>query len=215
MTTIANAVIGAAERAVAAVAVARTVAVVSYNADQQTVRVREVVGEDPIEIDGVPIQWPGGGGRSITWGLEAGDLGTLLVRDVSHDEVDAGSALPVNPASSRRWNIADGVFCPGFVVPGSLASSAYRSDGQMVIALPVGEVLRIGDSTAAKALAIAEDVRDRLVRLESLFTAHTHPVAGAVASAQTPPPYTGVGVYTPGPVTTTADLASGRVMVDT
>ena len=85
----------------------------------------------------------------------------------------------------------------------------------MVVALPPGEALRVGDSTSAKALAIAEDVRDRLVRLESLFTLHTHPVAGAVASVQTPPPYTGTSVYTPGPVTTTADLATGRVLVDT
>ena len=151
----------------------------------------------------------------MTWGIRPGSRGTLLVRDVSHDEVDAGAAIPVTPASSRRWNLADGEFWPGFIVPGSLASGAYRGDEQIVLALPSGEALRVGDSTAAKALAIAEDTADRLVRLESLFTAHTHPVAGAVASAQTPPPYTGTGVYILGPVTTTADLASGRVMVDT
>lgn len=58
MTTIASATIAASERAASAVVVARTVEVISYDADQQTVRVREVVGADPIEIDGVPVRWP-------------------------------------------------------------------------------------------------------------------------------------------------------------
>ena len=213
MTTIANAVIGATERAVSAVAVARTVQVVSYDADAQTVRVREVVAESPIELDGVPVRWPGGGGRSITWGIEAGDLGTLLVRDVSHDEVDAGSSLPVDPASSRRWNLSDGEFWPGFVVPGSLASSAYRGDGQMVVALPVGEAMYVGASTAALKLVIEDVLRPYLVSLKAAYDAHTHTVAGVTAG---PGSVTSAPPTAPSPsVPASADLASGRVLVDT
>ena len=218
MTTIANAVIGASERAVAAVLVARTVVVVSYDADQQTVRVREVVAEDPIEIDGVPVRWPidappGEEPRGMTWGIRVGSRGTLLVRDVSHDEVDAGAAIPVTPASSRRWNLADGEFWPGFVVPGSLASGAYRVDGQMVIALPSGEALYLGASTATLRLVIEDVLRPYLVSLKAAYDAHTHTVAGVTAG---PGSVTSAPPTAPSPsVPASADLASGRVLVDT
>lgn len=225
-TTTGQAVVQVAETLRAAVRVAVDGVVVAYDTATQTADVRPAVRDVVLDDDGeavavespviygVPVAWPSGGGRSLTWGLAAGDLGTLVLRDVSHDEVDSGTALPVTPASTRRWSLSDAVFLPRNATPAEPLAQV-RSDGAPVLGLGSGEALHVGTAAGAKALAVAEDVADRLARLEALFTLHVHPVAGATATVQVPPPYVGsLSPPTPGPTTTTADVATNRVVVD-
>jgi len=137
----------------------------SYDPEKQqanvrycTKQVRQVDGalvytDVKIEYD-VPVSFPAGGGRSMTWGLEPGDVATGIVRKASHDEVDAGSAIPSEPASLRKFSTSDLVVQPGAGRPGApLPSSAWRQDGQMVLRLPSGEALFVGASTAGHALS--------------------------------------------------------------
>lgn len=236
--TIARATAAASSAALSQVRVARYAEVVSYDTATQTATIREIVREprlnadgeivapEPVQVGGVPVQWPNAGGRSITWGLDQGDTGLALVRDISHDEVDAGAATPTIPASLRRFNWSDAVFLPGATIPGDpLPSSAVRSDGQPVWALPSGEAVHIGDSMAAKTLALAQETAARVERIEAYLNTATYSTPAGPTVAPSPPPFTGTTSTVPvctasvvvGSVaaTTTAALQSGRIKVDT
>ena len=216
------------------------VEVVSYDAAEQLADVRlcvqvpevdpatgEIVGLVAPVVRGRPVMWPAGGGASFVWGLSAGDLAVGLIRSRSHDEVDSGSAVPVTPASTRRGNLSDLVVVPligGGASP--LGASAVRSDGQPVL-VPggAGDALFVGSSTAAKALALAEESAARIARIENFLNTATYAVAGPVTMVPSPPPFTGAPVVAPvcvasvvavpAAATTTAALASTRIKVDT
>lgn len=209
-----------ADAALAGVEVAIDCEVVSYDAASQTASIRpcvravevdpetgELVAPEADVIAGVPVMWPSGGGRSLTWGLDVGDLGLAVIRSRSHDEVDSAASVPALPASTRRFNWSDAVFLPRDAVPERpLSSDAYRNDGQAVFALPTGEALHLGTGTAALRLVIEDVLRPHLVAVKAWLDALTLPVSGATAG----PP----SVPSPS-VPVTADLASGRVKVDT
>ena len=76
--------------------VAGYVVVVEYHAATRTADVRSAVqigdGPGPI-VYGVPVQHPEGGGRSITWGLDAGDV--LLGDPQTHRRVRLSPGIPV------------------------------------------------------------------------------------------------------------------------
>lgn len=236
--TIARATSAATSAALSQVRVARYAEVVSYDTATQTATIREIVREprlnadgeivapEPVQVGGVPVQWPSAGGRSITWGLDQGDVGLALVRDISHDEVDAGAATPTIPASVRRFNWSDAVLIPGATIPGDpLPSSAVRGDGQPVWALPSGEAVHVGVSTAAKTLALAQETAGRVERIEAYLNTATYSTPAGPTVAPSPPPFTGTTSTVPvctasvvvGSVvaTTTAALQSGRIKVDT
>jgi hypothetical protein len=124
---------------------------------------------EPVRVEGVPVSWPGGGGRTLTMGLEVGDEVIALVRHRSHDEIDSGEPGPVVPVSTRRMSYSDILVLAEYRRPSEeRPASEYRSDGQPVLAMPTGEALHVGASTAALALARADLV---LARLEALATA--------------------------------------------
>jgi hypothetical protein len=212
--------------------------VLSYDAAAQTADVRlcvqvpdidpatgDVVGLVAPVLRGRRVLWPGGGGVSLTWALEAGDVALVLIRSRSHDEVDSGAALPVTPASTRRGNLSDAVIIPLIGQAAGLGASAFRSDGQPVL-VPggVSDALFVGASTAAKALALAEESAARIARIENFLNTATYAVAGVVTTAPTPPPFTGAPVVAPvcvasvvpvpAAATTTSTLASSRIKVD-
>lgn len=138
------------------VEVSRDCRVVSYDAAAQTADLQPWVSDpelDPVtgEVTGttlpvvraVPVRWPSGGGRALTWGLDAGDRVVVVIRTVSHDEADSGAACPVTPASLRRWSWSDAWCYPSGVTPTEAAPGA-RSDGEPCLRLPAGEALHVG-----------------------------------------------------------------------
>ena len=149
----------------AGIEVAGYVVVVEYHAADRTADVRSAVQIDdspgPI-VYGVPVQHPQGGGRSITWGLESGDVLLGIVRSRSHDEVDDGADVPLAPASSRRFDWSDQV-----VMPSGRGTLPYREDGQMVIGLPAAEALYVGADDAAEYLTRNDLVRTNLNAIKS------------------------------------------------
>lgn len=199
--------------------------VVAYYPDDQTADVRLAVHIPQLDPEtgalvGLvaptlyrrPVDWPAGGGRSLVWGLSAGDVVAVRVRSRSHDEVDSGTALPVTPASTRRGNPSDVVVIPAAGRPGApLDTAAYRDDGQPVLAMPADEALHVGASTAALRLVIEDVLRPYLVELDAWLSSHQHAgvtIGSALSGA--PPPL----VPTP-TIPASGALASGRIKVDT
>lgn len=219
MKQLADLVLGLGGSIRSVVEVAADVEIVSYDTATQTASVRPVVsvpllGEDgaitgtplPV-ISGCPVRWPSGGGRSLCWGLEPGDRAKAIVRTRSHDEADSGADAPVTPASTRAFDWSDAWIEPHDATPAApLGAAARRSDGQPVFALPSGEALYVGTSTAALRLVIAEELRPFLAQVKVWLDTLELPVAGAVAG----PPVTPSPVVPP-----MTDLASGRIKVDT
>lgn len=195
------------------VRVAGVCRVLSYTVDPPTADVtllardvRMVDGDDVpqpvVSVPGCPVLWPGGGGRLLAMGLEAGDLALAVYRHRSHDEIDSGATSPLVPASGRRLNPADLIILPGFIAPGATADDRARTDGQPSLVMPTGEALHLGAAAAALRLVVAEVLAPYLAALELYLSLHVHDSAG------TPP-------TTPPPAAPSAgDLASARVKVD-
>lgn len=130
-------------------------------------------GVPPPRVQGVPVIFPGGSLRGLTFGLSDGDRGVLLIRHRSHDEVDAGTAaLPTTPAASRQMSLADAVCLPGFLPPAEGRPAAhFRSDGEPVMYMDTGEALHVGVGSAALALARAALVEQQLTVLKNAISA--------------------------------------------
>lgn len=177
--TLADLFLAGAPATRAGIEVAGYVVVVEYHAADRTADVCSAVQIDdspgPI-VYGVPVQHPQGGGRSITWGLEPGDVLLGVVRSRSHDEVDDGADVPLTPASSRRFDWSDQV-----VIPSGRGTLPYREDGQMVIGLPAAEALYVGADDAAEYLTRNDLVRTNLNAIKdaldaiALFVGTTNP----------------------------------------
>jgi len=137
---------------------------------------------EAVSIPGCPVLWPGGWLRGMTVGLEQGDEVIALIRTQSHDEIDGDRDVgPVLPAAARRMDLSDVVLIPGYHRPAaSWPSSRWRSDGQMVLYVGSGEAVFVGDSTAAKALALAEKVNARLTSIQSKYDTHKHASSSAI-----------------------------------
>lgn len=162
---------------------------------------REEVPE--VRVYGAPVIWPGGGGRGLTMGLAVGDEVIALVRDRSHDEVDAGEPGPVVPVSTRRFSPADVVILPGYVRPAEGApAGSYRTDGAPVLALPGGEALHVGAGTATFVLVRHDLLKAWLDTVKLWLDTHTH--AHFMGPTLTP--------VAPSP--TVADTSSPRIKVD-
>ena len=162
----------------------------SYDAAEGSATVTPMVLEERIiegerveipsaTIPDCPVIFPFGGGRGLTFGLEPGDQALGLYRHRSHDEIDGGASGPILPQSTRRIDQSDLIVLPGFFPPsGGYPSSAIRSDGQPVMALPGGESVYVGSSTAAFALVRWDQLQLYIQDMVTLFNAHIHPVSG-------------------------------------
>lgn len=176
----------AARSAVACVNVALPASVVEYDEATQTATIKvvpcfrrkdpaqggAVVCYDPPDVPGVPVAFPGGGGYSITWPLEAGHTGVLLICDRSLDEWKSQGGTRTEPQDPRRHNLTDGVFIPGVRSPSSpLESSAYDS-AAMVVA---GDAIKLGSSSATQrplqGVAFLTDLQAALPELIAAATA--------------------------------------------
>jgi len=198
----------------------------SYERATQTVTVTPLVSDVTSEageartyrtlpaVAGVPVCFPRGGGVALTWDLSIGDRVLLVVRDRSHDEVDDLAVTEqAQPEARRRFNLSDAVALPGYSPPADpLASSSYAA-GHVVLTLPVAAELRVGDSTASQALALAAEAATRIKRLEDTVNSLVLPVAGATAGPPSPLRFGPASVPLQ-PFTNTSDVASGRVKTD-
>jgi hypothetical protein len=180
-----------------------------------------VVWADLGQLRSVRVVWPAGGGSVLTFPIAAGNLVTVLIRDTSHAEVDAGvDVYPTTPAARARWSPADAVALPGYTTDRDPLPSTATSATDVVVYMPNGVELRIGGSGAAEALALARLVKQELDAISSAFSGHTHAlpplIAGTFPVTAPPPipPIPGAGNVANGPTYTANDVASTRAFVD-
>lgn len=183
----------AARGAVAGVNVALPATIVSYDDSEQRAVVKIVPcrrrktssgGEEcyrPDPVAGVPVLFPGAGDISLTWPLAQGDAGLLVFCDRSIDEWKSTSAAETEPQDPRRHDLTDAVFIPGLRSFASPIPSA-GVDGTAAV-LRAAEI-KLGSSSATKAVALDPDVQSAMSTLETaLITAGN---AAAAAAPSTP-----------------------------
>ena len=127
----------------------------------------------------VPVLWPAGGGTAITWPLEAGDFVLLLVCGRSLDEFSQGQGPPAIEAGDvRRNSLQDALALP--LLPRPLPADA-SAEGATVV---TGDDIRLGDSTATEAVALAPPVEANLAVIRAyLAVLATAGTGGSVASS--------------------------------
>lgn len=145
---------------------------------------------------------PGAGAESIIWsvGATAGHLvGMLFDRRIRlAGTLAAGElALHIGVADQLVHLQADGTVIVRAGTDG--ATLTLRPDGDVVVVPGPGGTVYLGEDGALKAVALADDVDDRLGKLQAAFDAHMHATAApGVPSPPTPiPTVIPVGVLAP------------------
>jgi hypothetical protein len=209
-----------AEAVTAEVLVSRDAEVANVDSDGRvSVRmltpIQEVVAgqvrwtEAPI-LPRIPVGHYGIGDLLITSKPKVGDRGIVLIRDVSHDEVDEGQgASPVvTPADPRRWDTADAVFLPTVLTNSLFSASNVPASGAAVV-MPSGVALRVGSASANGTVPKTSPCVSRFNKLERNMNAVF--AAAGIPSA----PYAGSILPTSSePITVAAAIETGRIMVD-
>lgn len=152
-------------------------------------------------VTNVPVMFPAGGGFSITWPLEAGDVVYLVCAERSIDEWKSAGGPNTIPADTRRFNLSDAVAIPG-LRPFSDPITAVEAD-TMVVEIPATMEMKLG-AAATKFVALSDDVEARLQAIENWAKAHIH----TAPTGPTSPP-----TVTP-PTTTAGDTASSKVKAE-
>lgn len=122
------------------------------------------------DLPGCPVLYPAGGGLSLVWPLQAGDLVYVLVPDVSQAEVVGGATADgvAEPADPRRNNLTDAVILP---LSGMLSEAQAVAEDALVV---FGDDIRLGSAAAtdaaAKAPAVATNHNDIASRLNAIIT---------------------------------------------
>lgn len=129
-----------------------------------------------VTVPNVPVAWPNGPGGSLTFDLAEGSRGMLVFADRSLDEWLSSGRQDLEPTDPRRHDYTDGVFYPSArPFSDALAASAYAADAAVL----AGADVRLGASTATKAVALDPDVQAAMVTLEAaLQTAASAAVSG-------------------------------------
>lgn len=165
----------------------RTGVVDSYDRTTQTATIIPIVAEAldrddetreyidaPDAIDNVQVKFPSGGGYSLTWDIERGDLVDIHFRDVSHDEVDTGQTDQLHPESARRWNWRDVIAYPHDSTPHDPLPAGAVSSGGFVMTMPDGKVFKCGGASASVPVARADYVNSELEKVHAKLSGHTH-----------------------------------------
>lgn len=194
----------------------------SYDPATQTASALPLVGEQdsadgtprelsPVEISRLPVLHYGTAKRGITYGLEQGDTGVVLVRHRSHGEIDSGATGPATPQDSARSQVGNGVFLPGYVSRATgRPSSQRRADGALVIYLDGSEPVYVGVGTASLDLSRADRVDAQLSQIRSLLTTWVPvPSDGGLALQ-----VAALALWPPLPAPQPPSVASTRVKVD-
>lgn len=123
-------------------------------------------------VSNVPVLFPGGGGCSITWPLEKGDIVYLVCAERSLDEWLSGGGDDVIPRDSRRFDLTDAVAMPG-LRPFSDPLEAVDDDAMVIEAAEIHLTHEPEDYVAR-----ADRVEARLQALEGYVAEHEHHLVG-------------------------------------
>jgi hypothetical protein len=194
----------AAKAALGGVRVCIPAVVVAYDRAAQTITAQVVVrsryldenGQPvtylPKPIPNVPVQFPAGGGGSLTFDLEAGDPVTLLVADRSLDEWKTTGQEDNTPAHPRRFDLTDAIALPGGQSPATPLPGAAVADGAAVLR---GSPVKLGAGTATERVILGDaffaDLQPALAELAAISavgipTTNVIALLTAITTALTP-----------------------------
>lgn len=166
---IANAIDAAAQD----IHVALPAQVQSYDPSTQTVSVqpllkRPLVAADgtqtadtPPVLNGIPVQFPAGGGMRLTFPIASGDTGLLVFSEQSLDIWKQTGGL-VDPVDLRRNHLSDAVFLPGV----QASPTAWKNANPSIISIG-------SDNGAADFAALASKVLSNLNALKTAINGWT------------------------------------------
>jgi hypothetical protein len=218
--TLAEVVNDATEAALAEVPIWMPGRVVRYDAATQQVDVQPIPKDRYFDEDGaavvqarpvvpsVPVMFPGGGGYTVTFPIEVGDVVILLFSGVSIDKwLGASSDRELDPETHARHTLADAVAIPGiksFARPRSSAPTDHvriGTDGASVQGAGLGAEIasHFADLRSYLSTIIGPDL--------SLFNTHVH--TGGTISGSTGVPSTTNAL----PLPTVPDVESGTVKI--
>lgn len=112
-----------------------------------------------------PVQYPSGGGFTITFPLKAGDVGAIHVSTLPLGRYRSDGAEG-DPADVRRFDLSDAWFVPASA--GRDRPTVSATDA--VITTPDGGALLLGSATATQAAVLGG-------LFKALYNAHTHTTA--------------------------------------
>lgn len=156
-------------------------------------------------IPGLKVSFPQGGGFSIVWPLQKGDRVVIDVLTVPHKKFLEEGLEGESPSKFTRFDMGSSLVFAGVKpINDSLNNGGpdkmeigqenggvkitLNRDGDATINVPDGKKVNIGDSTADKALAMAESVASRLNDFKDTYDKHGHVEN---SSGTTPPAVTG------------------------
>jgi hypothetical protein len=171
--------------------------VVSYDADKGVATIQPAVQK--VEADGAayPLQpvpnvrvlFMGTAGADIVLELAEGDTGLLLVSSLCMDQWVEGGDASAKPTSTRRGDMADGVFLPARLTkpqahtPGPATRVLINAAGEVTI---TSTLIKLGSASAANAVADATLVASVMGTLKTWLDTHTHTCAAPAAPASPP-----------------------------
>ncbi len=117
--------------------------------------------EDLPQLPDVPVIFPMAGPFSITFPIEPGTTGLVLVlSDSDHQWRTSGASLPSEPGDLRRFHLSCARFLPGYA-PDDVANPAASTAALVV----KGTDVRLGDETASDFVALASLIDSNLAAI--------------------------------------------------
>jgi hypothetical protein len=177
-------------------------AVSSYDRASQTVTAQPLVLRgyiDPDTLDRAleklpavnraPVLHLGGGPFRLTFPVEPGDTGVLLVSSQAIDRWLAGDGrAPVDPAATRRHRLTDAFFVPGFRPRGRTLAAppsdglSLGSDGGPVLEITASDAF-LGGRAGAEPGILATTFLSQLGTLVAAIASAVSPIAGGGGTA--------------------------------
>lgn len=167
-------------------------------------------------VNGVPVQFPGGGGFRLTFPISDGNLriegqavpattGTLVFSERSMDTWLSGHGQLVDPEIDQMHDLSDGIFLAGlnpFGAPLSSCPAAHATLGADggVQAHFHKQIIALGDEAGNNFVALANLVFQELQAIQTAHNSHVHILSLSTGTGTAAAPAV---TYTPNPVAAT------------
>ena len=118
-------------------------------------------------VNDAPVMFPGGENARITWELAEGDEVLLVIVERSMENWKGTGRVPSEPGDVRRFALEDAVVIPS-VSSAAAVTSQVRADG-LVLSVPAGDTIRLGDVNAPHPVGKGDETVDRLDEILGLL----------------------------------------------
>ena len=136
----------------------------------------QVQSERPAPLVSVPVVFPGAGDYSITWPLKSGDVVLVVFAERAMHQWNAGGQEDLEPDDGRMHSMSDAVAIPGLRPRTKPIDDP--PDNAVVVTVPDGETVRLGDKTASESAVAGDTYR----AAEDAYFSALEGIIGAIIS---------------------------------